>query len=453
MAAARLAAVFGLGFGDCGKGRFTDLLCRRTGAHTVVRYNGGGQAGHTVVLPDGRCHTFSQFGSGSFLPGVRTVLARTVVLHPTALGVEAARLHALGLPDAPDRLLIDARCRVTTPYHQALGRLRELARGEGAHGTCGAGFGETVRQDLEAPELTLRAGELATPAVIRDRLECLRQRFAGCLPEAIRGPAAEAERRIFLDPEVPRRWMAWIADLMPRLRIQSEDPLAERLALEGTVIFEGAQGMLLDEALGFHPHTTWSSVGPQAAAALAQEAGHRGGLLRFGALRAYLTRHGAGPLPTEDPGLDGLQEPHNQAEGWQGRFRRGHPDGVLLDYASRAAGAMDGILLSHADAVGPDLPLRWCEAYESSGSSPDAGLCRADARGRIVGLVPSSRLDLDRQARLTGLLRRAVPVWGGTIRRPEDLMRRMEASAGAPILLASQGPAVGMETWRGDLGL
>lgn len=453
MAAARLAAVFGLGFGDCGKGRFTDLLCRRTGAHTVVRYNGGGQAGHTVVLPDGRSHTFSQFGSGSFLTGVRTVLARTVVLHPTALGMEARRLASLGLFDALDRLLIDARCRVTTPYHQALGRLRELARREAAHGTCGAGFGETVRQDLEAPELTLRAGDLASPAVARDKLERLRGHLAAHLPAEVGGAAGEAERRIFLDPEVPRRWLGWIADLLPRLQIRQLDPLAERLAMDGTVVFEGAQGLLLDEAVGFHPHTTWSSAGPAAAAALAQEAGHAGPMLRFGALRAYLTRHGAGPLPTEDPRLDDFAEPHNAGDGWQGRFRRGHPDAVLLDYASRAAGGLDGLLLSHADALAGDLPLRWCEVYEPADERQEAALCRTDALGRIVALSLPARPDLDHQTRLTALLQRAIPAWGPAIRKPEALMERMEGTAGAPILISSHGPAAGQETWRGDLGL
>src|SRR3954468_4538538 len=131
-----VAVLVGLGFGDCGKGLFTDALCRRWPVHTVVRFNGGAQAGHNVVLPDGRHHTFSQFGAGTFVPGVRTLLAAPVVVHPTALLVEDAVLRGAGVHDALARLTIAATCRLTTPYHQAAGRLRERLRGTQAHGSC-----------------------------------------------------------------------------------------------------------------------------------------------------------------------------------------------------------------------------------------------------------------------------------------------------------------------------
>lgn len=131
----------------------------------MVRFNGGAQAGHNVVRADGRHHTFSQFGAGSFEPDVVTLLASAVVVHPTALLVEAAVLRDKGVPDALARLRIDARCRVTTPFHQAAGRLREWARGDAAHGSCGVGVGETVRQALAAPELALRYGDLLRPAL------------------------------------------------------------------------------------------------------------------------------------------------------------------------------------------------------------------------------------------------------------------------------------------------
>ena len=96
MSSTRLVSLLGLGFGDCGKGLFTDYLCRHWGAHTVVRFNGGAQAGHNVVLPDGRHHTFAQFGAGSFVPGVVTLLAYPVIVHPTALLVEDAYLRRAG---------------------------------------------------------------------------------------------------------------------------------------------------------------------------------------------------------------------------------------------------------------------------------------------------------------------------------------------------------------------
>src|SRR5215210_2605913 len=125
----RAFVIVDLGFGDAGKGLLTDCLVRRTGAKVVVRYNGGAQAGHNVVTPDGRHHTFSQFGSGSFVPGVRTFLSRDVVVHPTALLREEASLRTAGVTDALERLRISADAVVVTPYHQALNRLRETARG------------------------------------------------------------------------------------------------------------------------------------------------------------------------------------------------------------------------------------------------------------------------------------------------------------------------------------
>ena len=98
-------ALVDLGFGDAGKGKFVDAWVRTSGAHTVVRFNGGAQAGHNVVLPDGRHHTFSQWGAGSFVPGVATVLAAPVVVHPGALHQEAQALARVGIGDAWQRLL------------------------------------------------------------------------------------------------------------------------------------------------------------------------------------------------------------------------------------------------------------------------------------------------------------------------------------------------------------
>ena len=99
--------VVDLGYGDAGKGTVVDLLCATRQVHTVVRFNGGAQAAHNVVLRDGRHHTFAQFGAGTFRPGVRTHLARHVVVDPLALAAEADHLASVGVPDALDRLTVD----------------------------------------------------------------------------------------------------------------------------------------------------------------------------------------------------------------------------------------------------------------------------------------------------------------------------------------------------------
>ena len=99
MSTPRFVSLLGLGFGDCGKGMFTDALCRRWPVHAVVRFNGGAQAGHNVVLPDRRQHTFSQFSSGSFVPGVSTVLAYPVLVHPVLIGLAPKDVFIVNILD------------------------------------------------------------------------------------------------------------------------------------------------------------------------------------------------------------------------------------------------------------------------------------------------------------------------------------------------------------------
>ena len=110
--------VVDLGFGDAGKGTITDFLVRERGAEWVVRFNGGAQAGHNVVTDDGRHHTFSQLGAGSFVPGVRSYLGPDFVLHPGALLEEARALARVGIPDAFERLYVDATGGGETEFAQ-----------------------------------------------------------------------------------------------------------------------------------------------------------------------------------------------------------------------------------------------------------------------------------------------------------------------------------------------
>ncbi len=273
-ATTRYVSLLGLGFGDCGKGLFTDHLCGARQAHTVVRFNGGAQAGHNVVLPDGRHHTFSQFGAGSFHSGVATVLASPVVVHPTALRVEEEALRRVGVADAFTRLLVDARCRVTTPFHQAAGRLREWARGAAAHGSCGVGVGETVRQALAAPGDALHYGDLLHRARALEKLEAsrtaLRREFADMAPLH---PEAAQELALLDDDSLAERWFDAAAPCVHLSPPASADAIGARLAHPGTVLFEGAQGVLLDEWRGFHPHTTWSSISTAAVEAVLHDAG------------------------------------------------------------------------------------------------------------------------------------------------------------------------------------
>jgi len=438
--APRFAALVGLGFGDCGKGLFTDALCRRWPVHTVARFNGGAQAGHNVVLPDGRHHMFSQFGAGTFVRGVHTLLAFPVVVHPTALLVEASYLRRAGIDDALSRLTIAAGCRLTTPYHQAAGRLRERLRGAQAHGSCGVGVGETVAHAIAHPDEALRYADLVRPSLARAKLAAIRRTLAAQFDMHELG--ADDDLHALHDDQIAVRWLGQACQLATQVAPADEAAVAARLEHKGSLLFEGAQGVLLDESRGFHPHTTWSDVTPAGAEAVLAAAGIRSPILRLGIVRSYMTRHGAGPLPTHDLALDALTEPHNHDSSPQGRFRRGHPDAVLLRYAAAAAGPLDGLMVSHLDAIDRGTPLHWCSSYLGA-PEDDAALCQRDAveAQRIVGLKLGDRGELSHQARLTALLGRVRPVYDAApVASAAALVERMEDIVSCGVRFSSRGP-------------
>ncbi len=437
--------MLGLGFGDCGKGHFIDVLARRWQAHTVVRFNGGAQAGHNVVTPaearlPARHHTYSQFGSGTFVPGVRTLLLDPVVVHPTALLVEAGVLGQTGIDDALPRLTIDAMCRVTTPYHQAAGRLRELLRGATAHGTCGVGVGETVRHSLEHPDQVLRYGDFSSSNSAnlhaqRDKLSAIRQSIREEFEPLVQAMPVESvtdELAILRDESLPTTWLNHCRALARQCPPASASQIHEQLTRPGCVLFEGAQGVLLDEWRGFHPHTTWSSTTAHAVNHVASRYGVQSDIEHYGVLRSYLTRHGIGPMPTHDATLDAIfPEPHNHAEGWQGQFRRGHPDAVLLRYALESAGALSGLLIGHLDVFERDVKLKWCERYD--------GL--PDAANSCERLPLGEMGDLAHQEKLTEWLYQAQPQYAEeAVTSAAALLERIAGVTDVPVILRSYGP-------------
>lgn len=300
-------------------------------------------------------------------------------------------------------------------------------------------------------------GELSSENRTLEKLESLQERmrseFDGT--RGLRG--AETEWEILLDSQVSRKWYQVVKELLNRLCPCTEDPLTERLYRPGTVIFEGAQGLLLDEWVGFHPHTTWSSLRPNALEELVRESGSKARVHHFGILRSYLTRHGLGPFPTEDPTLNGLPEPHNPDAGWQGGFRRGHPDALLLDYAMRSLECpLDGLFLSHMDVFGSGTRLRWCEGYEGSGTQSDETLCNRDGgtEGSIVVLKPGTPNDLEHQEGLTELLSRVRPRYSQhAITSPNELIERIETTSGCAVQLTSYGPTRGEIRGKGLLAV
>jgi adenylosuccinate synthase len=336
----------GLGWGDEGKGATTDHICRRLPVDLVVRYSGGSQCGHNVQLADGRRHTFAQFGSGT-LAGVPTHLGDQVVIYPEALGREAMHLRELGVDDPYAMLTVDPRCPVTTFYHRQINRLRESLRGDARHGSCGHGIGETRQYQLRYSGDAIAAADLQDGRVLRDKFWLLRERMAATAEallaaSAVEGRAAEAILDIF-DRGIARELVVHLEASAARLCIRPM-PAAE------TVVFEGAQGVLLDETHGWHPHTTWSTVTDRHAWRMIDEAGDAARVVTLGVTRAYATRHGDGPLPTYDAELTArLVDPGNPENLWQGRLRVGYLDLPLLRYAAARCTRIDGLAVNHLD--------------------------------------------------------------------------------------------------------
>jgi adenylosuccinate synthase len=396
-----------LGYGDAGKGSVVDWLCARPSTRpfrAVIRFNGGAQAAHNVITPDDRHHAFAQFGSGTFVPGVRTHLSRHVIVDPLALAAEAAHLNALGISDAFDRLTVDRDALLATPYHQAANRARERARGQDRHGSCGMGVGEAASYALRYPGDAPRAGDCAAPRVLARKLGALRDRLADEL-----GPLDAPEPAAVRDAYRAFAETVRLTDARYAIELLRSEP----------VVFEGAQGVLLDEWRGFHPYTTWSTTTFSNAAELLAEAGETA--TRLGVIRCFMTRHGPGPFVTEDPTLE-VPEPHNTGGCWQGPVRTGHFDAVALRYAVEVAGGVDALALTHLDvAARRDLLL--CDAYETGGR-------------RVSRLTPGPFGDLGYQERLTRALFRARPVY-----RPPDASwpEVVEHALGAPVILLSYG--------------
>ncbi|KGM36056.1 adenylosuccinate synthetase [Inquilinus limosus] len=314
-------AVIGAGFGDEGKGLVTDHLVARLGADTlVVRFNGGAQAGHTVTLPDGRRHVFSHFGSGSLL-GAPTFLSRFFIANPTLFAAERQRLTALSIAPA---VLIDPRCVVTTPYDMVLNQAMERPRSGSRHGSCGVGIGETVERSLH-PGFRLTVADLADEARVRNRLEAIRRNWVPARLATLRQvmPAADlgADREVaaFLASDlVVERTMADIAEFLRHVSVAAEPP-----GLSGRpLVLEGAQGLLLDQDLGWFPHVTRSHTGLRNVAALARDWRLRS-IEPIYVSRVYATRHGAGPLPHETAGIPGLrfEDRTNVPHPYQGAIR------------------------------------------------------------------------------------------------------------------------------------
>lgn len=413
----RHLVVVDLGFGDAGKGATVDWLCSPESGlavSAVVRFNGGAQAAHNVIV-DGRHHTFRQFGSGTF-SGVRTLLSRHVLVDPYALARESEELANEGIARPLGLVEVHRDALITTPLHALANRAREDARGAARHGSCGTGVGETVAYALDHPD-ALRVRDCADGELVNRKLVALLEHHRpllapdGVLPAAA-GPGAIAD--------MVQTYLAFAK----AVRIVGDERLAE-LAAAGTLVFEGAQGVLLSEWHGFHPHTTWSTTTPDNALQLLAEIGAEAMVL--GVTRTYSTRHGHGPFPSAVPGLEPLlPEPHNGTGRYQGDFRVGHLDLPLLRYAVRASRRVDALVVNHLDAVDTGA-LRMVDGH-------------LDAVGRpLAAPVAAFDRDLDRQQTLTDQFIGASVITRPVIGRAA-VLDALTTRLGLPVVLTADGP-------------
>lgn len=318
-------AVIGAGYGDEGKGLMTDYHAA-AGASVVVRSNGGAQAGHTVTTRSGIRHVFHHIGSGAFAD-VPTHLSRFFIVNPIVFKDELLAVKPVGSTACS----ADPNALVTTPFDMMINQIIEMQRGNGRHGSCGLGIGETEERSLNT-EFRLQVSDLLSPTVesrrllrfIRDEWVPRRLRKLGVLD--IPTGFQEALR----NDDVIERFLDDCAFFIGYTKLLDDRDLPNG------AIFEGAQGLLLDQDYGAFPYVTRSNTGLKNMVAIAQEAG----IARIEATyatRAYVTRHGAGPLAHEEVLMPWLEmvDQTNQPNEWQGSIRQAPLDVDVLVAAIR----------------------------------------------------------------------------------------------------------------------
>lgn len=412
----RGAIVIGLGFGDEAKGGTVDYLCSRHPTDYVIRFSGGPQTAHNVVTDDGRHHTFAQFGSGTF-QGAKTILSEHVLVNPFNMAVEADHLESLTGTDPFDTTYISRKALLITPLHVEANKQREINRGTDAHGSCGQGIGETRDYALNHPHALgpLVIGDLeGSEALFRVKFKALQVHLEKTIPGFIFDgdiyDLIDGYKNLRADRNFQTVDEAWIDE-------QIRNPAHYN-------VFEGSQGVLLDEDFGFHPHTTWSSVTDANALNLIRRAGGDvSDYRRIGVTRTYATRHGFGPFPSE---FTGEQWRHDYPESFnafgrfQGAWRGGLLDLMLLEYAVKVNHGLDEISLSHCDIPVNEVVT----GYEG-----------------LSSLKPAVSKDLDYQETLTGLLnevkgkQKVCSVSGY-----EEVARMITEVTEVPVSIVSFGP-------------
>jgi adenylosuccinate synthase len=404
------AIVFDLGYGDAGKGTIVDFLARDMNAGLVVRSSGGPQNAHNVVTADGIHHTFRQYGSGA-LAGVPTHVGRQVILEPVSLFEEYKALRTLG---ANTNITIDLDCLIATDYHSIVNKVKEIERGINPHGSCGWGINETVQYALDNYTDAIRARDYYKLSTLKHKLYFL---HAYC---------SKYIEKSGIEIEIPA-----VVDVLDDMETSWDlvvNSLGHPHFIPDNVIFEGSQGVLLDQTYGFFPYVTRSNTTTKNAVDMFREWHGRSPDIRIGVTRTYSTRHGAGPLVSEaNPGYF-PPELHNEKGVWQGSFRKGWLDLVGMRYAMDIS-PCDVLAVTCMDEV--DDPWFVVDRYQKDGNT--------------YPKIPfSNNPSLSARDANTHLISKMKPV----LTQTTDIIKTIEQLTDCSVALTSHGPRSDQKEWR-----
>lgn len=289
-----IKVVIGANFGDEGKGLITDYFANQYKDGIVVRFNGGAQAGHTVTTTEGKRHVFGHFGSGSFV-GLPTYLSEHFVANPMLFTKEFTELKKYVTPI----VYLDNNCMVTTPYDMIINQIAEFARGKAKHGSCGVGFNETITRNFYNGRFALFARDLQDTDTLRATLYAIRDEYINIrLTQLNILDIPENFKEILKNDEIVENYVDDVAFMLMNATVVS----VIKLQKFNSIIFEGAQGLLLDQNHKYFPHVTRSNTGIKNVVNILEKAKlEKEPVEIVYATRAYVTRHGAGPFETELP--------------------------------------------------------------------------------------------------------------------------------------------------------
>jgi adenylosuccinate synthase len=413
-----VVVVVGAQWGDEGKGKIVDLLTEK--AQVVVRWAGGANAGHTLVV-DGKKYVTHLIPSGVLRPGLANVLGEGMVVDPAVLLEEIRTFRGHGLLASDAELVIAERAHLTMPYHKEIDRLREdgpTTTGKVKIGTTKRGIGPTY--ESKAKRTGIRVGDLLRPKRFRELLE---RTVAEAGPELEHLGGARPNVA-----EIADAYLAHGAELRPFIRDASRF-VYDAIRAKKNVMFEGAQGVLLDVDHGTYPFVTSSSTTAGGACA-AMGIGPTSIDAVMGIAKAYATRVGGGPFPTElnDATGEALRKKGNEFGSTTGRPRRcGWLDLPALRLAIRLSG-IQGIGLTKVDVLAGLPTVKLCVGYRVG--------------GRVVDEMPLDADDLQSAEPVY----EELPGWedssdASVPPAAARFVERVSALAGIPIWVTSVGPA------------